>query len=33
MADEDAAALRAHADSVGRFWKASESIPAMALMH
>lgn len=33
LADEDAAALRAHADSVGRFWKASESIPAMALLH
>jgi len=33
LADEDAAALRAHAESVGRFWKASESIPAMALMH
>ena len=33
LADEDAAALRAHADSIGRFWTASESIPAMALMH
>jgi ectoine hydroxylase-related dioxygenase (phytanoyl-CoA dioxygenase family) len=33
VADEDDAALRAHADSVGRFWRASESIPAMALMH
>jgi non-heme Fe2+,alpha-ketoglutarate-dependent halogenase len=33
LADEDDAALRAHADSVGRFWKASEGIPAMALMH
>jgi non-haem Fe2+, alpha-ketoglutarate-dependent halogenase len=33
MADEDEAALRVHADSVGRFWRASESIPAMALMH
>jgi ectoine hydroxylase-related dioxygenase (phytanoyl-CoA dioxygenase family) len=33
MADEDDAAVRAHADSVARFWKASESIPAMALMH
>jgi non-heme Fe2+,alpha-ketoglutarate-dependent halogenase len=33
MADADEAALRAHADSVGRFWTASESIPAMALMH
>jgi len=32
-ADEDEAALRAHAECVGRFWKASESIPAMALMH
>ena len=30
---EDEAAQLAHADSVGRFWKASESIPAMALMH
>lgn len=30
---EDAAAERAHADSVGRFWKASESIPAMAMAH
>jgi non-haem Fe2+, alpha-ketoglutarate-dependent halogenase len=33
MADEDDAALRAHADSVLRFWQASESIQAMALMH
>src|SRR5271170_2271748 len=33
LADEDAAALRAHADSIGRFWTASENIPAMALMH
>jgi non-heme Fe2+,alpha-ketoglutarate-dependent halogenase len=33
LADEDDAALRAHADSVGRFWRASETIPAMALMH
>jgi ectoine hydroxylase-related dioxygenase (phytanoyl-CoA dioxygenase family) len=33
MADEDDAALRAHADSVGRFWKASETIPAMAMAH
>jgi len=32
-ADEDAAALRAHADSVSRFWKASEGIPAMAMIH
>lgn len=30
---EDAAARQAHADSVGRFWKASESIPAMAMAH
>ncbi|HTC08581.1 MAG TPA: phytanoyl-CoA dioxygenase family protein [Acetobacteraceae bacterium] len=30
---EDAAARLAHADSVGRFWKASESIPAMAMAH
>jgi non-heme Fe2+,alpha-ketoglutarate-dependent halogenase len=33
LADEDDAALRAHADSVGRFWRASETIPAMALAH
>jgi hypothetical protein len=33
MADEDDAALRAHGDSVGRFWTASTSIPAMALIH
>lgn len=33
MQDEDDAALRAHADAVGRFWTASASIPAMALMH
>jgi non-heme Fe2+,alpha-ketoglutarate-dependent halogenase len=32
-ADADAAALAAHADSVARFWKASESIPAMAMAH
>jgi non-heme Fe2+,alpha-ketoglutarate-dependent halogenase len=30
---EDEAARLAHADSVGRFWKASESIPAMAMAH
>lgn len=33
VVDADAAALEAHADSVGRFWKASKSIPAIALMH
>jgi hypothetical protein len=33
VTDEDDAALAAHADSVARFWRASESIPAMALMH
>jgi ectoine hydroxylase-related dioxygenase (phytanoyl-CoA dioxygenase family) len=33
VADEDAAALCAHADALARFWQASESIPAMALMH
>lgn len=30
---EDEAARQAHADSVARFWKASESIPAMAMAH
>jgi len=30
---EDEAARLAHADSVGRFWKASESILAMAMAH
>jgi hypothetical protein len=30
---EDEAARLAHADSVGRFWKASETIPAMAMAH
>jgi hypothetical protein len=33
IAEADEAAWRAHGDSVGRFWKASESIPAMALIH
>jgi hypothetical protein len=33
VAEDDEAARRAHADSVGRFWKASESIPAMAQIH
>jgi ectoine hydroxylase-related dioxygenase (phytanoyl-CoA dioxygenase family) len=33
LADADAAALRTHADSVDRFWKASETIPAMAMAH
>jgi len=32
-ADADAAALAAHEEAVGRFWKASEAIPAMALIH
>jgi ectoine hydroxylase-related dioxygenase (phytanoyl-CoA dioxygenase family) len=32
-ADEDEAAMAAHVDSVTRFWRASEAIPAMALMH
>lgn len=30
---EDEAAQLAHANSVGQFWKASESIPAMAMAH
>jgi len=33
QADADAAALAAHADSLERFWIASESIPEMALVH
>jgi non-haem Fe2+, alpha-ketoglutarate-dependent halogenase len=32
-AEADEAAVRVHADAVGRFWKASESIPAMAMAH
>ena len=32
-ADMDAAAVAAHADSIARFWKASESIPEMSLVH
>jgi hypothetical protein len=32
-ADDDDAARRAHADSIGRFWQASEGIPAMAMAH
>lgn len=32
-ADMDAAALAAHADSLGRFKKASETIPEMSLVH
>jgi non-haem Fe2+, alpha-ketoglutarate-dependent halogenase len=32
-AEADEAAVRAHADAVARFWKASESIPAMAMAH
>ena len=30
---EDAAAAAAHADSIGRFWRASESIPEMHGVH
>ncbi len=33
MADDDAAARQAHADSIARFWRASEGIPAMAMAH
>ncbi|MDB5377245.1 MAG: Phytanoyl-CoA dioxygenase, partial [Rubritepida sp.] len=32
-AEADAAALATHADSIGRFWVASESIPEMKLVH
>lgn len=32
-AEADAAAIAAHADSLGRFWTASEGIPEMALAH
>lgn len=32
-AEADAAARAVHADSIGRFWTASESIPEMALVH
>jgi hypothetical protein len=32
-ADADAAAIAAHADSLGRFWTASEGIPEMSLVH
>jgi ectoine hydroxylase-related dioxygenase (phytanoyl-CoA dioxygenase family) len=32
-ADQDEAARAAHADSIARFWKASETIPAMAMVH
>ena len=31
--DATAAAVAVHADSIGRFWKASESIPEMGLVH
>jgi ectoine hydroxylase-related dioxygenase (phytanoyl-CoA dioxygenase family) len=31
--DDDAAARRAHAESIARFWRASETIPAMAMAH
>lgn len=31
--EADAAARAAHADALGRFWKASEAIPEMALAH
>jgi ectoine hydroxylase-related dioxygenase (phytanoyl-CoA dioxygenase family) len=33
MADADAAARAAHADSIGRFWRASELMPEMSLVH
>ncbi len=33
QADEDAAAIAAHADALNRFWIASESIPEMAHAH
>ncbi len=33
VADDDEAARAAHANSIGRFWKASEGIPAMAMAH
>lgn len=33
VAEADAAANAAHADSIGRFWTASESIPEMTLAH
>ena len=32
-AEGDPAAIEAHADSLGRFWTASESIPEMAFIH
>lgn len=32
-ADDDPAAVAAHADALGRFWAASESIPEMAHIH
>ncbi len=32
-ADADAAAIAAHADSLDRFWRASEGIPEMSLAH
>ena len=33
LAEADAAARAAHADSIGRFWTASELIPEMTLVH
>ena len=33
QADADPAAIAAHADSLARFWRASEAIPEMALVH
>jgi len=33
VADMDASAVAAHADSIARFWRASESIPEMSLVH
>jgi ectoine hydroxylase-related dioxygenase (phytanoyl-CoA dioxygenase family) len=32
-ADMDAAAIAAHLDSIGRFWRASELMPEMSLVH
>jgi ectoine hydroxylase-related dioxygenase (phytanoyl-CoA dioxygenase family) len=32
-AEADPAAMAAHAEAIGRFWRASEAIPEMALVH
>ena len=32
-ADADPTAIAAHTDAISRFWRASEAIPAMALIH